>query len=204
MKISIPKEQLSTLARVTFQGNIHVIDNIQEVDRAINKLQKYKILGFDTETRPSFRKGVIHSIALMQISTESDCYLFRINKIGMPDALKAFLEDSSVTKVGLSLKDDFGMIHKVSAANMSGFVDLQKVVPEYGIADASLQKIYAILFDGRISKGQRLTNWEADNLTEAQKEYAAIDAWACLKIYNYLTAHMFDPKKSKYIIHEEN
>lgn len=204
MKISIPKEQLSTLARVTFQGNIYVIDKIQEVDKAINKLQKHKILGFDTETRPSFRKGVIHSVALMQISTESDCYLFRINKIGMPDALKAFLEDSSVTKVGLSLKDDFGMIHKVSAANMSGFVDLQKIVPEYGIADASLQKIYAILFDGRISKGQRLTNWEADNLTEAQKEYAAIDAWACLKIYNFLTAHMFDPQKSKYIVNEEN
>ena len=101
----------------------------------------------------------------------------------MPDALKSFLENPSVTKVGLSLKDDFGMIHKVSEANMSGFIDLQKIVPDYGIADASLQKIYAILFDKRISKGQRLTNWEADNLTEAQKEYAAIDAWACLKTF---------------------
>lgn len=204
MKISIPKEQLSTLAKVTFQGNIHVIDDIQGVNKAISKLQEYKILGFDTETRPSFKKGVVHSVALMQISTEQDCYLFRINKIGMPDALKSFLENPSVTKVGLSLKDDFGMIHKVSEANMSGFIDLQKIVPDYGIADASLQKIYAILFDKRISKGQRLTNWEADNLTEAQKEYAAIDAWACLKIYNHLSAHLFDPQKSKYIVNEEN
>ena len=120
----------------------------------------------------------------------------------MPDSLRTFLEDDKITKVGLSLKDDFGVIHKGYDANMSGFIDLQKVVPRFNIADASLQKIYAILFDQRISKGQRLSNWEADTLSVAQQEYAAIDAWACLKIFNYLNSNEFKPENSKYIIEE--
>lgn len=202
MKISINKEQLSALDRVFFNGKIHVIDTLPKLDKALDELKAASTLGFDTETRPSFRKGVSHNVALMQISTLNDCYLFRINKIGMPDSLRSFLEDAKITKVGLSLKDDFGVIHKGYNANMSGFIDLQKVVPQYNIADASLQKIFAILFDKRISKGQRLSNWEADTLSEAQQEYAAIDAWACLKIYHHLMSHAFKPKESKYIVNE--
>ena len=187
IKISISKEQLSSLDRVSFNGKIHVIDTLPKVDKALSELKEASTLGFDTETRPSFKKGVSHNVALMQISTMDDCYLFRINKIGMPDSLRSFLENEKITKVGLSLKDDFGVIHKGYDANMSGFIDLQKIVPQYNISDASLQKIYAILFGKRISKGQRLSNWEAETLTEAQQEYAAIDAWACLKIYNRIS-----------------
>lgn len=204
MKISISKEQLSALDRVSFTGKIHVVDTLPKLDKALAELKDATTLGFDTETRPSFKKGISHNVALMQISTMDDCYLLRINKIGIPTSLRLFLEDSQITKVGLSLKDDFGVIHKGYDANMLGFVDLQKVVPQYSIADASLQKIYAILFGKRISKGQRLSNWEADTLTVAQQEYAAIDAWACLKIYNYLNSQKFNPEESEYIIHEEN
>lgn len=202
MKIAINKEQLSALDRVSFKGKIHVIDTLPKLNDALVALRGNQTLGFDTETRPSFRKGVSHNVALMQISTMDECYLFRINKIGMPDSLRTFLEDDKITKVGLSLKDDFGVIHKGYDANMSGFIDLQKVVPRFNIADASLQKIYAILFDQRISKGQRLSNWEADTLSVAQQEYAAIDAWACLKIFNYLNSNEFKPENSKYIIEE--
>ena len=204
MKISISKEQLSSLDRVTFPGKIHVVDTLPKLDKALSELKSSTTLGFDTETRPTFKKGVSHSVALMQISTMEDCYLVRINKIGIPPSLRSFLEDTAITKVGLSLKDDFGVIHKGYDTDMLGFVDLQKVVPQYCIADASLQKIYAILFDKRISKGQRLSNWEADNLTDAQQEYAAIDAWACLKIYNYLSTKTFKPEESKYIITDKN
>ena len=202
IKISISKEQLSSLDRVSFNGKIHVIDTLPKVDKALSELKEASTLGFDTETRPSFKKGVSHNVALMQISTMDDCYLFRINKIGMPDSLRSFLENEKITKVGLSLKDDFGVIHKGYDANMSGFIDLQKIVPQYNISDASLQKIYAILFGKRISKGQRLSNWEAETLTEAQQEYAAIDAWACLKIYYYLESQTFKPEESKYIVEE--
>lgn len=202
MKITITKEQLATLDRVSFNGNIHVVDTLPKLDMAITKLKEHSTLGFDTETRPSFKKGISHSVALMQISTLTDCYLIRINKIGMPSTLRMFLEDGTITKVGLSLKDDFGVIHKGYDAEMSGFVDLQKIVPTFNIADASLQKIYAILFDKRISKGQRLSNWEADTLSGAQQEYAAIDAWACLKIYQYLNSGNFIPTESKYVVNE--
>ncbi len=202
MKITITKEQLATLDRVSFNGNIHVVDTLPKLDMAITKLKEHNTLGFDTETRPSFKKGISHSVALMQISTLTDCYLIRINKIGMPSTLRMFLEDGTITKVGLSLKDDFGVIHKGYDAEMSGFVDLQKIVPTFNIADASLQKIYAILFDKRISKGQRLSNWEADTLSGAQQEYAAIDAWACLKIYQYLNSGNFIPTESKYVVNE--
>ena len=202
MKITITKEQLATLDRVSFNGNIHIVDTLPKLDMAITKLKEHNTLGFDTETRPSFKKGISHSVALMQISTLTDCYLIRINKIGMPSTLRMFLEDGTITKVGLSLKDDFGVIHKGYDAEMSGFVDLQKIVPTFNIADASLQKIYAILFDKRISKGQRLSNWEADTLSGAQQEYAAIDAWACLKIYQYLNSGNFIPSESKYVVNE--
>ena len=202
MKITITKEQLATLDRVSFNGNIHVVDTLPKLDMAITKLKEHSTLGFDTETRPSFKKGISHSVALMQISTLTDCYLIRINKIGMPSTLRMFLEDGTITKVGLSLKDDFGVIHKGYDAEMSGFVDLQKIVPTFNIADASLQKIYAILFDKRISKGQRLSNWEADTLSGAQQEYAAIDAWACLKIYQYINSGNFIPTESKYVVNE--
>ena len=202
MKITITKEQLATLDRVSFNGNIHIVDTLPKLDMAITKLKEHNTLGFDTETRPSFKKGISHSVALMQISTLTDCYLIRINKIGMPSTLRMFLEDGTITKVGLSLKDDFGVIHKGYDAEMSGFVDLQQIVPTFNIADASLQKIYAILFDKRISKGQRLSNWEADTLSGAQQEYAAIDAWACLKIYQYLNSGNFIPTESKYVVNE--
>ena len=196
--VSISKEELAELEKVTFPGNIHVVDSMAKVKSAVTYLNKCTRLGFDTETRPSFKRGVHYKVSLMQISTDNDCFLFRLNIVGMPDNLKALLENESITKIGISLKDDFGMLGKISDANPHGFIDLQKVAPQYGISDASLQKIYAIIFGKRISKNQRLTNWEAEELSLAQQIYAAIDAWSCLKIYNHLEAEGFDPTQSKY------
>lgn len=190
---------MSTLEKVSFPGKIHIVDSMAKVKAAVTFLNKCSRLGFDTETRPSFKRGVLYKVSLMQISTDTDCFLFRLNILsGMPDLLKELLENENITKIGISLKDDFGMLGKISDANPHGFIDLQKLVPEYGISDASLQKIYAIIFGKRISKNQRLTNWEAEELSHAQQIYAAIDAWSCLKIYNYLETNGFDPTLSKY------
>ena len=122
----------------------------------------------------------------MQISTDEACFLFRLNRIGIPQPLEDFMVNDKILKIGLSLRDDFGAIRKRTDIKPANFLDLQNYVGQFGIEDASLQKIYAILFDKKISKGQRLSNWEADVLTEQQKKYAALDAWACLKIYNEL------------------
>ncbi len=194
--ISIDKDSVSQMPAVTYDGKITLVDTPEKARLALKKLEKQKIVGFDTETRPAFRKGVIHNVALIQIATPTDCYLFRINIIGISDRLKRFLETDDTIKIGLSLRDDFNSLRRSTELEPKGFIELQDLVRRYNITDSSLRKIYAIIFGERISKHQRLTNWEAPELTPAQQNYAAIDAWACLKIHNYLTANQFDPSRS--------
>lgn len=186
MGLTITKEQLAELPIETFGGDIIVIDHAEEVREACNYLSMQSALGFDTETRPSFKRGQVHKVALMQLSSEERCFLFRLNRIGYPDELEALMSDPEVKKIGLSLRDDFAAIRKRSMRKPENFIDLQGFVDQFGIEDNSLQKIYAILFGKKISKNQRVSNWEAEILTSAQQSYAAIDAWACLRIYNYL------------------
>ena len=183
---TIAKEEIAKLTVEEFKGRIITILSKEEADKAVESLLRFPIVGFDTETRPSFKKGQRYKISLMQISTDDTCFLFRLNHIGIPESLEKFLKSSSTLKIGLSLRDDFGAIRKRSDIEPANFLDLQNYVGQFGIEDASLQKIYAILFQKKISKGQRLTNWEADVLTDSQKKYAALDAWACLRIYNLL------------------
>lgn len=196
--ISIDKEAISTLPLMTYPAQITVVDTAATARTALRAMAREKVVGFDTETRPAFKKGQKHKVALMQISTVDRCYLFRLNKIGMSEELKAFLENPDVLKIGLSVHDDFTVLRRSSELDPKGFVDLQDMVKNFEITDISLQKIYAIIFGERISKSQRLTNWEADSLSEAQRAYAALDAWACLKIYNYLNAGKFVPAQSPY------
>lgn len=175
---------------VSFEGRIITIDTVADTDKAVKALQKEKLLGIDTETRPSFRKGVQHKVSLIQLSTADTCFLIRLNRVDMPDSLLSLLENDKITKVGVSLHDDIQALNKRHKFTPGGFIDLQNIVKEFGIEEMSLQKIFAIVFGQRISKSQQLTNWENDVLTDKQKLYAATDAWACLKLYNHL-------KKSK-------
>jgi ribonuclease D len=186
MVSTISKAELSAYAQEVFPGRIIVIQDEKEAEKACAYLAKSGAVGFDTETRPAFRKGVSHQIALMQLSTDDTCFLFRLNLIGLPDCLANILVDPAIKKIGLSLKDDFSAIHKRKNLVPGNFLELQSFVKDYGIEDNGLQRIYGILFGKRISKGQRLSNWEIDTLSDAQKMYAALDAWACLRIYNEL------------------
>lgn len=200
LTISINKEQLSGMPTAVYPGCIAVVTQPEEAESALSYLRRQDIVGIDTETRPSFRKGRVHQVSLVQIATEEICYLFRVNKLGFTDGLRAFLEDKGVVKVGLSLKDDFFMLRKLGAFEPCGYVELQSMVKNYSIKDASLQKIYGIIFGERISKSQRLSNWEALELSPAQQQYASVDAWACLRIYRYLKADRFVPELSEYIV----
>ncbi|MDE6854797.1 MAG: 3'-5' exonuclease domain-containing protein 2 [Muribaculaceae bacterium] len=183
---------------MAYPAEITLVDSAAVAHSALRVLAREKAVGFDTETRPSFRKGQIHKVALMQISTADRCFLFRLNKIGICAELKEFLENPDILKIGLSVHDDFNVLRRSGEINPKGFVELQSMVHRYDITDISLQKIYAIIFGERISKSQRLTNWEAAELSPAQQAYAALDAWACLKIYNYLNDGQFDPVSSPY------
>ena len=183
---SIDKEEVKDMPKALFPGQIHVIQTPQEAERAVAYLKKCPILGIDSETRPSFTKGQSHKVALLQVSSEEHCFLFRLNLTGLTLPIIMLLENPGITKVGLSLRDDFMMLHKRAPFEQHACIELQEYVRAFGIQDKSLQKIYAILFGEKISKSQRLSNWEAETLTEPQKLYAATDAWACLNIYNRL------------------
>lgn len=197
--ISISKDELAMLPMAIYTAGATVIDSEEDIEAAVSHLSKARILGFDTETRPSFRKGQSHNVALLQLASPGRCYLFRLNMIGLPPILSALLENPAQLKVGVSLHDDFHSLGKAYNLNPDGFVDLQQFVKQYHIADNSLSKIYAVLFGQRISKGQRLTNWEAEELTPAQVNYAAFDAIACIRIYDYLMSNQFCPEESQYI-----
>ena len=189
---TITKEEVEELPMEKFEGRIFVLTNEKEANRAVDYLERYPVLGFDTETRPNFRRGKRNKIALVQLSTEDTCFLFRLNRMGFPASLKKLLGNADVKKVGLSLRDDFGAIRKRTEIEPENFLDLQPYVGQFGIEAASLQKIYAILFQKKISKGQRLSNWEAEILTEPQQRYAALDAWACLHINKQLNNQTTD------------
>ena len=183
---SITREEIAAYDLEQFNGRISVIDTEAKAEHAVAYLSKFNSLGFDTETRPTFKKGNLNNLALVQLAIDNRCYLFRINKIGFSPPLIRLLSDANILKIGLSLKDDFNTMSRRLQFTPQGFVDLQSIVAKYDIADMGLQKIYAILFQKRISKSQQLSNWEADVLSSAQKKYAALDAWACLKIYKKL------------------
>ena len=183
---NIAKADIAQMPSELFEGRIIVIHSVGDVEKAINYLRGFPIVGIDTETRPSFAKGKTYEVSLLQISTEDTCFLFRLNYIGMPKALVDFLQDGRQLKVGLSLKDDIQNLNRKHKFEPRGFLDLQHYVKEMGIEAQSLQKIYALLFGKKISKSQRLTNWEADMLTDRQKGYAATDAWACVRMYKYM------------------
>ncbi|MEG2150169.1 MAG: 3'-5' exonuclease [Bacteroidaceae bacterium] len=183
---TISKEEISQMPKEAFPGRTIVIQTEEEVKKAIDYLNTRLTVGIDSETKPSFMKGQSHKVALLHVSTDDTCFLFRLNSIGLPFALIEFLENPKIIKVGLSLRDDFMALHKRAPFTQRSCIDLQDYVKPFGIQDKSLQKIYAILFNLKISKSQRLSNWEADVMSDAQKIYAATDAWTCLKIYELL------------------
>lgn len=180
------KKRIAELPRVLFQGRIVVILTPGETKKAVDYLLSSPILGIDTETRPVFKKGQQRKVALLQVSNRDTCFLFRLNHTGMTPDIIRLLEDTTVPKVGLSLHDDMMSLHKRAEFTPGRFIDLQDLVGEFGIRDLSLQKLYANIFGQKISKRQQLSNWEADVLSEAQKGYAATDAWTCIQLYDEL------------------
>ena len=178
------KSIINSLPLVAFPGKIIVVLNEYEADIAVEYLLSCDVLGVDTETRPAFRKGNNHKVALLQVATRKECFLFRLNHLGLPKSLLRLLSNKQVPMVGLSWHDDLMSLHRREQFEPGWFIDIQDIIGNLGIVDKSLQKLYANLFGEKVSKRQRLTNWEADVLTDRQKEYAAIDAWACIKLYD--------------------
>ncbi len=180
------KAWMVDLPRVIYNGKIIVVTSHHEAEKAVDYLLTMPILGVDTETRPSFTKSQHYKCSLLQVATHHNCFLFRLNYLGLSSAIVRFLEDTTVPKVGLSWHDDIHSLQALGPFTPGNFIDLQHHMREIGIEDLSLQKLYANLFGERISKTERLSNWERDILQDKQKQYAAIDAWACIRLYEEL------------------
>lgn len=184
-RITIPPEEIEKLDLVSFPGSIIVIETPGEaLDKAVSYLRRQKIIGFDTESRPSFSSDQPHyGVSLLQLSGATKTYLFRIKKCGMPKNLCRLLADPRVVKVGAAVHDDLRGLKRLHGFEPAGFVDLQKIGWEYGIRDKAVKKMAANILGIRISKTQQLSNWEADRLSEPQQRYAATDAWVCREMY---------------------
>ena len=180
------KDLIQWLPLAAFGGEVIVVDTPEKVEEAVAYLSKQPAVGVDTESRPSFTRGVHYPTALLQIATEERCYLFRLTHVGMPQALADLFANPKITKVGLAFKDDIAGLRRRRDFKPANCIDLQSIVPKYGILDMGLQKIFAICFGRKISKAQQLTNWENSHLTPDQARYASTDAWATLLIYKDL------------------
>ena len=179
----LDKEYIKDLPLVSFPGKIITVNSEREADKAVPFLLSKDILGVDTETRPSFKKGQQHKVSLLQVATEDICFLFRLNYIGMVTSVISLLSNIDVPMVGLSWHDDLAALQKRMEFKPGLFIDIQDIIGDIGIEDKSLQKLYANIFKQKISKRQRLTNWDADVLSDKQMSYAATDAWACVRLY---------------------
>jgi len=185
-KESVTGDELNLLEYRNFEGKIYMVDTIEKFYEVIPSLRKHKILGFDTETKPSFKKGKIHVVSLLQLSSANEAFLFRLNMIGLPAELAEILSDQSVIKTGAAIHDDIKLLQVRRKFQPGGFVELQTLVGKYGIKDLGLKKLAAIVLGFKISKRQQVTNWDAQILTELQIIYAATDAWICHEIYQTL------------------
>ncbi|MEG2120948.1 MAG: 3'-5' exonuclease, partial [Rikenellaceae bacterium] len=183
-KTKISKEELAALPNISFGGEVVVVDNYRQQSAAADFILQHTIVGFDTESRPIFQKGVRNSISLLQISAGDKVFLFRINKFNLSPKVVKILQSPNIKKIGAAVKDDIVELKAVGKFEAAGFIDLQSIVGEWGIVELSLQKISAIVLGRRLSKAQRLSNWSAVALTEAQITYAATDAWVCCLIYD--------------------
>lgn len=182
----ISNEETAQLPAIEFRGEIRIIEHERDIDAACDYLRRQPLIGFDTETRPSFRAGVMFRVSLLQLSSPERCYLFRLNRIPLAKPLLQLLESPDVLKIGADVAGDLRSLRQLRHFRDGGFVDLQTIAPEWGIEEKSLRKLSAIVLGQRVSKAQRLSNWEAAALTDKQQLYAATDAWVCTQIYDRL------------------
>ena len=182
----VTPEEVNSLPLSYYNGKIVLVDQADQVADAVDEINKYEVIGFDTETRPAFVKGQFYHISLIQLAIPNKVFLFRINNCGFGQALIDLLANAQILKIGVGLRDDIIGLQKLQNFEAAGFNEIHKYVDELGVRNTGLRKLAAILLEVRISKGQQTSNWENPILNENQLRYAATDAWICLEMYNLL------------------
>jgi ribonuclease D len=182
--LKISKDEVNQLAIGAFEGEIILVDDKAGLHELVEGLYGQSIIGFDTETRPAFRKGVSYQVALLQLATREKAYLVRLNKVGFPRVVRQILENPHILKVGAAVRDDLKGLRKLDASfNPEAFFDLNEELKNVGFLNVGVRNLSAMVLGIRISKSEQVSNWEAEELTDKQLLYAATDAWACLEIF---------------------
>ncbi len=186
------KDEINNLDLISYNGDIHLIEDNYNLDIIFNEIAGHNIVGFDTETKPSFKKGDKNFVSLVQIAIPERVFLLRIHKIGLAKEIIDFFENDKILKIGVAIKNDARELQQIRAFQPKGFLELPDFAEQLGIEAKGLRGLAAIILKGRVSKGAKITNWEADVLSEKQKIYAATDAWACLEMYHRIKKKRYD------------
>lgn len=186
LKISISHEEINRLPLRTFEGKTVVVSDVSNLPKAIREIEKHEVVGFDTETRPSFKRGQFYKVSLLQLAVPGKAFLIRVNHTGLPEELTALFENSNIIKTGVGIRDDIKALQKLRPFEPAGFLDLSTLAKQAGLQVESVKKLTALLLGFRISKSAQTSNWEVATFTQKQIEYAATDAWVCLELYSKL------------------
>jgi ribonuclease D len=179
----IAKEDINLLELDKYNGETILVDTDAELEKACSEIEKCAIIGIDTETKPSFRKGQMNTVALLQISTDKKAYIVRLKKVKMSKRLADIFTNEAIQKIGIAIFDDLKDLKKIIPFTDKSVVDLNLLAPKLGFENIGAKKLSALVLGFRISKRQQVSNWELEKLSQAQIDYAATDAWICREIY---------------------
>ncbi|MBO3698130.1 3'-5' exonuclease domain-containing protein 2 [Fabibacter sp. E12] len=185
--LSITKDEVMDRPLKSYEGKVVIAADVKSTEKAISEINQFDVVGFDTEAKPTFQKGQIRNISLIQVATDEKVYLLRTHHIGVIDSLHHFLQNEKIKKVGIGLLDDFNLLNRLRAFEPNGFVDLNDTFQELGAENIGARNLAAMVLDIRISKSAQTSNWEAEQLAQKQIKYAATDAWICLEIQKKLS-----------------
>src|SRR5687768_9217384 len=186
LRISITAEEINNLPLRTFTGKTTVISDPQELGKIVKEIKSHDVVGFDTETRPSFKKGQVFQVSLLQLAIPKKVFLIRLNHTGVTEELAGLFSNPKIAKAGVGIRDDLKALQKLRKFEPANCHDLSTLAKVAGLQVESVKKLTALLLGFRISKSAQTSNWEVVNFTQKQIEYAATDPWVCLMLYHKL------------------
>ncbi len=190
VRVNITPDEVNSLPLRTFNGRTHVISNPDQLVKVVKEVESHEIIGFDTETRPSFKKGQIYQVSLLQLAIPRKVFLIRLNHTGITEELVGLFSNAQIIKAGVGIRDDLKALQKLHPFEPAGYCDLARLAKEAGLQVESVKKLTALLLGFRISKSAQTSNWEVQTFTQKQIEYAATDAWVCLELFHRLKSRV--------------
>ena len=182
-RTTIPREELMQLPILRYKGPIRLAETKADLERAARELSRERIVGFDTETRPAFRKGESHPPSLVQIAASRAVYLFQLARFDCSQKLAEVFGNSDLIKAGIALDRDLSDLRKLFSFEAASFVDLGAVAKCCGIEQTGVRNLAGLFLGRRITKAAQTSNWSQPDLTAKQICYAATDAWVCRELY---------------------